>query len=262
MNRPLFALLLVLLVLSCKKEEPVIYPDGTTRLLRVRSADGFVREAFDYDTQGRVLTHRRFFPGQTASEETTYAYDAQGRLLNARATRLIYTCGTCEGVPTKFTETFAYDGNGRLVESQDAGENGLFAGRWTYEYDATGRLTRQNAFTDAERLGGYAVFGYDARGNILKADYFQVDGNLLSRNVYEYDRRPNPFPTVYRGIQAALFRSPNNIVRDKYEYFGILNGMVLPPDYDRATRYTYDPITAYPVRAEASDGTVSIFEYQ
>lgn len=260
MNRPFFALLLVLLAFSCKKSEVVIHPDGTTRLLRVKSGDGAVQNEFSYDAQGRVLTQKRLIPGQTVAEEMTHAYDAQGRLSRIEAIRPVQSCGACEGVPVRFTQTFTYDANGRLIESKEVSETGSVAGWWTYEYDTNGRLTRQNSVASAGRPGGHTVFGYDARGNVVKAEHFFHDGSLMGRNTYEYDKRPNPFLPLDRGVQAAQFRSPSNIVRDKFEFFGAF--LMRSPDYDRTTRYTYDPASGYPVRAEFSDGTVSIFEYQ
>ena len=263
MNRLLLAPLLVLLLVSCKKNDAIVaYVDGP-QLARIRAANGFVQTEFRYDELGRLVNQKSYSPSRKTPDEITYAYDRQGRLEKIETSTLSYlSCAACEGPAMKFTQTFEYDGNGRVARTKNLNEAGFVASEWSYDYDAAGRIVRQNSFFNStNQKGRYDTFAYDARGNITKTESFAADGTLTNQYTYTYDDRPNPFRGVYLGIQAAMFRSPNNIVREKYEYFGILPHNLLPPDYNRATRYDYDPATGYPVRAEYEGGSVSIFEY-
>jgi hypothetical protein len=265
MKRLLLAPLLVLLLVSCKKNDDVIVAtvDGP-QLARIRAADGTVQTEFTYDDLGRLVNQKSFSSLRKTPDEIRYAYDGQGRLEKIETSTLGHlSCAACEGPAMKFTQTFEYDGSGRLARTKNVNEAGFVASEWSYEHDANGRIVRQSSFfTSTNQKGRYDTFTYDARGNITKTETFSADGTLTNRYTYQYDDRPNPFRGVYLGIQAAIFRSANNIVREKYEYFGILPANLLPPDYDHATRFTYDPATGYPVRAEYSTGSVSLFEYR
>jgi hypothetical protein len=265
MNRLLFAPLLILLLFACKRNNDVTVPPvGGPQLARIRAADGFVQTEFTYDAEGRLVNQKTFSRTRKTPDEITYAYDRQGRLENIETSTLSYlSCAACEGPAMKFTQTFEYDGSGRVARTKNLNEAGFVASEWSYEYDGSGRIVRQSSFfASINRAGRYDTFAYDGRGNIIKTESFSEDGTLTNRTTYQYDDRPNPFRGVYLGIQAAIFRSPNNIVREKYEYFGILNGMMLSPNYDKATRFIYDPASGYPVRAEYENGSVSLFEYQ
>ncbi len=259
MNRPLLAPLLVFLFFSCRKNEPVGYPNGEIRLQRIKDKAGRVSTEFTYDGQGRILNQKSFSTGRKMPDEINYSYDGQGRLGRVETSTLDYlSCFTCEGPAMKFTQTFEYDGNGRLARTKNVNEAGFVASEWSYEYDGTGRRIRQNSLTQMGVKGNAITFTYDARGNITKVETFSADGSLTNRDTFEFDERPNPFRPVYLGSYAAFFRSPNNVVRVKNEFLAPGGS----PPSESTIRYDYDPATGYPVRAEEASGSVSVFEYQ
>lgn len=250
--------LLFLLFVSCKKNEPFVSPDGQIRLQRIKDKDGRVSTEFSYDAQRRILNQKSYWLGRTTPDEIKYSYDGQGRLEKVETSTLgLLSCYGCEGPATKFIQTFEYDANGRVVSTRNMKEDGWVASQWAYEYDLNGRLIRQNSFSPNGVKGNYNTFTYDTRGNITKTETFAANGTLTNRNTYEYDAQPNPFQSVYLGLYAALFRSPNNVVRSKSEF---LSPGGSPPS-EGSTRYDYDPTTGYPVRAEHENGSVSVFEY-
>lgn len=260
MKRLLFAPLLVLLVVSCKKADPVVYPDGEVRLQRIKDKEGRVRHEFMYDARGRIVNQKMFFGARKTPSEIKYFYDRSGRLSGTETLSLEYlSCSYCEGPALKFYQVFEYDRRGRLARTKHLNEENKVVSEWTHEYDGDGRLIRYSSFfVSTGRKGRYDVFTYDTRGNITKAETFAADGNLTNRGTYEYDDRPNPYRGLYLGIQAASFRSPNNVVRSKSEFLSPYGG----PPSESTTRFEYDPATGYPVRAEYENGTVSIFEYR
>lgn len=254
-----FLFLIIGLISACKKDEPVTYQDGKIRLQRIKSEDGRVQSEFNYDTQGRVLSQKNYSGTRKTPDEITYIYDGQGRLIKIETSSLGYlSCAACEGPAMKFTQTFEYDGNGRVSGTKNLNEKGWVASWWAYEYDAAGRVVRQNGFSPAGVKGNVNTFTYDARSNITKTETFAADGKLTNRNTYEYDKRPNPFQPLYLGTYIAFFRSPNNVVRSKSEF---LSPGGSPPS-EGSTRYDYDSATGYPVRADHGSGSVSLFEYK
>ncbi len=262
MNRLVYALLLLVFV-SCKKNEPIVYPDGQIRLQRIKDKDDHVSSVFEYTPDGNVLSMKNYRPGRKTPDETTYFYDRQKRLERVETSTLgLLSCYLCEGPATKFTQTFDYDASGRVVSSKNLKEDGWVASQWAYEYNANGRLVRQYSTTSTGAKGNYNTFTYDSRGNIIQTETFNASGILTNRSTYEYDDRPNPFRPVYLGVQAALFRSPNNVVRMKNEFLGTPASPPSPPSDWFELRYTYDPSTGYPLRQEESNGVVSVFEYQ
>lgn len=259
MNRLLFAPLLILLVVSCRKND-VGYPEGELRLQRIRGKDGQIRHEFVYDARGRIVNQKMFFGMRKTPSEIHYFYDKKGSLTRVETTSLEHlSCSSCEGPAVKFFQLFEYDRAGRVSRTVHLNENGEVASEWSHEYDGSGRLVRRSSFfARLGRKGSYEVFTYDPRGNITKTETFAADGRLTNRSTYEFDDRPNPYRPLYLGLHAAFFRSPNNVVWVKNEF---LSPEGSPPS-ERTTRYAYDPATGYPVRAEESSGSISIFEYQ
>lgn len=259
MKRLLFAPLLVLLLFSCRKNDPIVYPDGELRLQRIKDQDGRVSTAFEYTPDGKLISMKNFLFGRTNSDETNYFYNRQGRLERVEtSTRGYLSCFTCDGPALKFTQTIEYNAAGQVSQILHRQENGSLTNRWNHEYDGSGRLVRRTSTTPSGAKGNTVEYTHDARANVTKVETFAADGRLMNRETYEYDERPNPFQRVYLGLYAALFRSSNNVVRSKAEF---LSTGGAPPS-EGSTRYDYDTTTGYPVRAEFENGSVSIFEYQ
>lgn len=263
MNRLLLAPLLLLLLISCKKNDPVVYPDGEVRLQRIKDKDGRVSTQFEYAPDGKLVSMKNFLFGRATPDETNYFYDGQGRLERVEtSTRGHLSCISCDGPALKFTQTVEYNATGQVGQTLHRQENGTITARWNYEYDGNGRLVRRTSTTSSGSKGNSVVYTYDARSNITQVETSDADGRLTNRERYEYDDRPNPFGRVYLGLQTAFFRSPNNVVRQKYEFFGTAATPATPPGDWGELRYTYDATTGYPIRMEESNGVVSVYEYR
>lgn len=268
MNRSLAVLpLLLLLFISCKKNEPVVYPSEQLRLQRIKADDGRLMSEFSYDTEGRVLSQRSYSPGRKIPDETVYGYDGQTRVVKIETTTLGYSgCATCEAPVLESSQRLEYDTGGQLKRLNLFREDGTMTSYVALDYDRFGRVSQYNLFGAAPgvsaRLVMRTTFSYDTRGNMTQLESFDADGTLNARTTYEYDNRPNPFQRLYLGVFTGLFRSPNNATRQKYEYFGPHLMNMPSPNSDRSTRYDYDPLTGYPVKAYYSGGNVSVFEYR
>jgi len=146
MNRLLLAPLLVLLLISFQKNDPVpvVYPDGEVRLQRIKDKDGRVSTAFEYAPDGKLVSMKNCLLGRATPDETTYFYDGQGRLERVEtSTRGYVSCISCDGPALKFTQTFEYNATGQVSQTLHRQENGTITARWNYEYDGGGRLVRR-----------------------------------------------------------------------------------------------------------------------
>jgi YD repeat-containing protein len=128
--------------------------NGSGQIATVTDPTGNIT-TFAYDAQGRILTETSNSP--TPNQTTTFTYDAQGRL-------------STEIDPQGHTTTYTYDALNRQV-MVDA-----FGNTTTFVYDAAGNLT--------EEIGasGISTYSYDALHQLVS----ELDpGNL--ETTYTYD---------------------------------------------------------------------------
>ncbi|WP_367347172.1 RHS repeat-associated core domain-containing protein [Stenotrophomonas bentonitica] len=120
-----------------------------------------------YDAAGlRIATIRN------DGSEVRYAYDGAGRLVQASAEGQVQTfsydaCAggkdrLCAATSPGLISTFAYAGDGRLLERRDAiqAADGVSEGLTRYGYDGIGRLARIDYPSGATADYGYSALGY------------------------------------------------------------------------------------------------------
>ncbi|HEY2638801.1 MAG TPA: RHS repeat-associated core domain-containing protein [Streptosporangiaceae bacterium] len=223
--------------------------------------------SYTYDAFGRPLTIT-----DGASRETTFGYDADGRV-----TSVSFNDGT-------ITVGYAYDGSGNLIQRTDGSGTTTYtydnANRLltrantaggktlTYTYDPVGNLTSlsdgggtRNYTYDSRNLltsmttgnGTLYTFGYDADGRRTATYFNTVTGNATwaARTLTTYDKSGR----ITR-ITTALNSSTSNLVFDtSYCYSPFVSGQSCPTgssSTDKALlQYATDNMT----------GKVSVYSY-
>ena len=176
----------------------------TATKLTVGSAQ-FMNTADTYDSFDRLSSRSRTINGASGAAET-YTY-TRGRVdseTSFNVASVSYSYGGQSG-----SESYAYDQDGNIVQTDSA----------KYTYDFLGRLTRE----DNERLGKSFAYTYDLGGNITsRKEYAYTTGTLGSalktaNYVYSGDRltsydgktcayNADGTPTRYKGTSTTFYR--------------------------------------------------------
>lgn len=176
----------------------------TATKLTVGSAQ-FMNTADTYDSFDRLSSRSRTINGASGAAET-YTY-TRGRVdseTSFNVASVSYSYGGQSG-----SESYSYDQDGNIVQTDSA----------KYTYDFLGRLTRE----DNERLGKSFAYTYDLGGNITsRKEYAYTTGTLGSalktaNYVYSGDRltsydgktcayNADGTPTRYKGTSTTFYR--------------------------------------------------------
>lgn len=176
----------------------------TATKLTVGSAQ-FMNTADTYDSFDRLSSRSRTISGASGAAET-YTY-TRGRVdseTSFNVASVSYSYGGQSG-----SESYSYDQDGNIVQTDSA----------KYTYDFLGRLTRE----DNERLGKSFAYTYDLGGNITsRKEYAYTTGTLGSalktaNYVYSGDRltsydgktcayNADGTPTRYKGTSTTFYR--------------------------------------------------------
>lgn len=156
--------------------------------------------AFDYALDGRLVQSEQFSGGGSTSSDTTYAYDDNGRLTQAKCSfpygsstdtyeydskNQSMTVTTEEDGSSTKINVYSYDDDGRIASYTL--HDGLAEYAFHYTYDESGLLSHVKIEQKHEQLGsvnGDAEFKYDDNGNMLSAHVTTKDMPTLG---YETD---------------------------------------------------------------------------
>jgi RHS repeat-associated protein len=177
--------------------------------------------------------------GTASVADTSYAFDAVGRLTSLKHQR---------GVATLASYGLAYDAANRITRSEGTD------GTQDYTYDATNQLTAVDHTTQVDE-----AYSYDANGNRTNAGYGTGTNNqLLTDGVYNYsyDDEGNRTRRVeistgkvteyvwdYRNrLTSVLFKDGTGVVTKTIEYLYDVSDRRIGKKVDGGTteRYVYD----------------------
>ena len=165
-----------------------------------------------FDASGNMVSSTVTSPSGPVGEgnsvklaETTYAYDALGRLTNANDAIL---APTGEATGTGSNSAVSAD-NGQIISSTDPNGNAT-----SYRYDTAGRIS---SVTDAK--GNSTAYAYDANGNVtavtntLKSDLGNPD--LVFTKSFAYDKlnRCTSATDNVGNTESFAYESRGNVVR-------------------------------------------------
>jgi RHS repeat-associated protein len=238
----------------------VLYPDGsqtrttyhvaTSNVLTETDERGTLTE-HQYNGLG-LRTRSTEAKGSPAERVTTYAYDAQGRLVSMTTEADANTAAA--------TTTYAYDDAGNLIRITDA-ENGVARfedfdamgnartridarnQRWTSTYDEAGNLLSQT-----DPLSHTTSHQYDDVGNRIKTIFPPAeDGQPATETVFHYDAANRLIRTVdaLGGERSTAYDRAGNRIEEVDES-------------DKTTTYGYDRFNRL---ATITDGNANLTRY-
>ena len=181
---------------------------------------------YTYNGLGEVLTQT-----EATGDETTYAYDSEGRLISTATPSYTDASGATDQPQT----LEYYDGLGDLTETV-VGNGGRGNPRVTsYTYSAAGRLT---STTNAD--GFTETYTDDADGNVLSVTYGRVTSSgavTPEEIVYQYDKlgRMVSQTTADESGTTWTFGDTTNV---EYDAYGEVVGKGVNGDYQ--ANFAYD----------------------
>jgi RHS repeat-associated protein len=154
--------------------------DGNGNIVTSTDGNGNVA-AVVYDANGNVVSTTIRAPSGAAGDVVcgvlvsfqTYTYNLNDQVVTS-------TDG--DGNST----TFAYDGNGNIVNEMVRDANGTFITSHSYTYDGSGNIQTS---TDCD--GNIARYTYDGDGNVLTEKVYDSANILISSESYTYDQDGN-----------------------------------------------------------------------
>lgn len=199
--------------------------DDTVLLVKVwkytSPAYNHVCEEYEYDREGRVLRHIKYY--SNAMERWEYEYDSVGNLnretcyeLEDGAVRYWteYRFEKCGSAYELCRIGSKYGGDGNIVSeavynSEDINikttyyrENGT--AYWAIEYDDAGHQTRLFAYDEQENIVSRRDLEYDAAGNLIRKVHYDCEGNIEDVTEYTYDVAGNLIRSVHYDYESNI----------------------------------------------------------
>lgn len=253
--------------------------DDTALLVKMRKyvspTYNYVCEEYEYDKEGRVLRHMKYYSNTNGRWE--YEYDSAGDLL--RETRyeleddavkywIEYRVETGDSVDELFRISSKYNGEGNLTSET--------------VYNSEGNQVRTIYYWEDGTVSWVIEYVYDAAGNLIKRVDYDYEGNIVDELEYTYDEAGNLLQNIRNGnitteneYNAAgnMFRSVDydyeGNIEDEWEYTydedghllkRIRNGSItMEYEYDSAgnlTKEIADPYTQWKKYEYDSEGRI------
>lgn len=190
--RPLLTLIMLLQLLSCKKEDAL--PPVDARLSKIEMFDPTTETTntllYKHDNAGKLLEIASSSSNGTGLQ--LFHYDGSGRLQSNTISNSI------DGNQYKYE--FELDGNGRISKAKGTPlQPNMFVGDHKYSYDSEGRLSIDSVFTKAGSWDSYVNFEYDNNGNVIAYQQFVNQGTSVysqGRMTFEYDAMHSPYSKI------------------------------------------------------------------
>ena len=189
--------------------------DDTALLVKMRKyvspTYNYVCEEYEYDREGRVLRHIKYFSDNKGRWE--YEYDSAGDLL--RETRyeleddavkywIEYRVETGDSVDELFRISSKYNGEGNLTSET--------------VYNSEGNQVRTTGYRKDGTV--WLVVEYDATGNMILFAEYDTDGNIEVSENYSYDCDAYTIIYHYWPTENEYDAAGNLIKRVDYDYEG------------------------------------------
>lgn len=194
--------------------------DDTALLVKMRKyvspTYNFVCEEYEYDKEGRVLRHMKYYSNTNGRWE--YEYDSAGDLL--RETRyeleddavkywIEYRVETGDSVDELFRISSKYNGEGNLTSET--------------VYNSEGNQVRTIYYWEDGTVSWVIEYVYDATGNLIKRVDYDYEGNIEDEWEYTYDEAGNLLQNIRNGniTTENEYNDAGNMFRSvDYDYEG------------------------------------------
>ena len=257
-----FCLFIIVILLSCKKEDLNHNTGSTTApyipvlakvLVDNQSASEFLYNDSSMIWQekaklGLTINHYNA-KGQLATSEYYGNDDVLSSDLSVSQTAMTQTewvtqaSGKLIGIIT-----YDYNESGQLSKSTSTHPSFTCKEYSLFTYDANGRISKQSMYWDDVETG-YIDYAYDSKGNLTSEILYGIpaSGNPVEINStkYSFDGAPNPYRMNNKLQIPGINSNINNIAKETYT---IYLSSALGPDNVSVTDYVYTYNTlGYPV---------------
>jgi hypothetical protein len=247
-----FCLFFVIIILSCKKEEPLIVSNANVSLLSQVITDN--QPSLEYTYNGANLMSDE----KTKYDLSSYHYNDKNQLLSvdcyanysilsadqsiAAAAMNQTAWVTASSANKAGTINFEYDSDGKLVKSTYTPLSG--SSQYSqFSYDANNKITTQSLYWD-NKESGYISYLYDDKGNLIKESLYNLatDGvaELSTTTQYEYDNQQNPFKPVSKLLTPGVNTNQNNVIKETYSV-SLKTALASDDVYVTQNTYEYSP---------------------
>lgn len=247
-----FCLLLVSIIISCKKEDlsNAVNPgNAKVPLLSKILIDN--QSASEY-----LYTDAKFISAEKSKfDYTAYHYNDKGLLVSAdyygnddilSSDPQIYENAinrkeliTAETGKLDGTITYVYNNNTQLIKTTYTRPSDATSEYSEFSYDLNNRIARQTMYWDNSPKG-YIDYTYDAKGNLTKEMLYNLPETGVAEPItttsYTFDNEQNPY-NLFGGTMPGLNTNKNNIVKETYTIHMTAD---LGPDRVQVTETTYE----------------------
>jgi YD repeat-containing protein len=260
-----FFLVLVITILSCKKEDMNIVENADVLLISDVKTDNEASVVYLYNDLNLVIEEKSKFDftmhryndnNQLINSECFGNYDILSCVLQVYQTAMNRTeWVTAENTNRTGTLSYEYDSDGQLVKVTSSRPQSVTSEYSEFSYDANNRIGRQKMFWDNEETG-FIDYSYDTKGNLVKEVLYSMspDGieELTTTTKYDFDAQKNPYKSFSRLMMPGIYTNANNIIK---ETITVHLSATLGPDKAEITEtaYEYNP-SGYPV---SKNGNIS-----
>jgi hypothetical protein len=229
-----FCLFIVLILISCKKEEigtskistgtensyqakinkvlvdnqsisEYIYNDSS---LVVQEKCKYDYVQYHYNSKGQLATAQYYDNDDILSADPAVAQSAANSNVLVTA-----SSGNKGGLIT-----YTYNDNGQLARATYTRPAATSSEYSEFTYTAN-RITRQTMYWD-NTATGYIDYQYDANGNMVSEALYDLPASgsplLITKTKYSFDNQLNPYRTTSRSLVPGINTNLNNIIKEVY----------------------------------------------
>jgi antitoxin component YwqK of YwqJK toxin-antitoxin module len=229
MRKIILAASFLLILISCKKDNPLYTPvveNTDIPLISMVLIGGEVFSEFTYNEFNLVSEEKSKF------HYTRHTYNENNQLIlteaywdlsMASSNSAVVEAGmnrtewvNPENTPLSITHELIYNGGGEVTRKNyiRTGDVNSDYVEFLYEND---RIVMESGYSN-DILRGYSELFYDDRGNLVKKLRYDVPesgiAQLNTTTEYELDFNPNPFQAFKRLVTPGIYTNANNIIKE------------------------------------------------
>lgn len=222
------SVLLVVIFLSCKKEEMSVVGNSEVMILSHVLMDDQPYYQYAYNDSSLVSEESSKF------DFTLHHYNAKNQLVSSdyywnstilkSDVKMIETALSEGDLITPSTGSkggnikYDYDGSGGLTKATFSRPSGATEYS-TFSYDENNRVNRQDLYWNNSETG-YIEYTYDSKGNLIKEILYDFSASgvaqLSSTTKNVFDGKQNPYRSFRSMIIPGIYTNRNNIIKEIY----------------------------------------------
>jgi len=220
-------LVIIVLALSCKKEEIGITANNSGLLLKQVLVDNQAVLEYTYNSSRLISAEKSKFDltnyNYTDNQLTSTDYYLNYNILSSDAqvsSNAMNQAGwvSASAANKGGTENFNYNGSGQLLKATYSSVSGG-SQHSEFIYGADARISKQILYWDNAETG-HIDYKYDSNGNLIEEDLYNVTASgsteLSTTTIYEFDNAPNPYKSINMLPIPGLYTNTNNITKETY----------------------------------------------